>query len=136
MTKVDKLRLCGWLLVVATALILASSIQLEVTGGCCNLFVWLHVILGCLFFAAILLHLYLHFNWKSWIGRLWKRTPMMRWLTISALLTLISGFIALFHWIGEHMHSPLGAVHGKIGFVFLAIVIWHTAKRIKFLVKR
>ena len=52
MTKVDKLRLCGWLLVVATALILASSIQLEVTGGCCNLFVWLHVILGCLFFAV------------------------------------------------------------------------------------
>ncbi len=133
MSKVKKLRLCDWMLVFATALILTSGIQLEATGSRGLLWVWIHVIIGCLFFANIIWHLYLHFGWKSWIQRFRKqKSPVTRWLAVFALLTIISAFIALFHWIGSYTHSPIGGIHGKIGFVFLILVIGHTVKRIKF----
>lgn len=137
MTKVKKLRLCDWLLVLTTVLILASSIQLEATGSRGLLWVWIHVIIGCLFFANIVWHLYLHFGWKSWVQRLRKqKSPVTRWLAVFALLTLISALVALFHWIGTYTHSPIGGIHGKIGFVFIALVIGHTVKRIKFFKRR
>lgn len=133
MKKAEKLRLCDWMLVFATVFILASSIQLEVTDSRNIIWVLIHIIIGSLFFANIVWHLYLHFGWKSWVQRLRKqKSPVTRWLTVFALLTLISAFIALFHWIGTYTHSPIGGIHGKIGFVFLIIVIGHTAKRIKF----
>ncbi len=133
MSKVEKLRLCDWMLVFTTALILASSLQLEVTDSRSIVWVLIHVIIGCLFFSNIVWHLYLHFGWKSWIQRLLKqKSPVTRWLAIFALLTIISTFVALFHWIGSYTHSPVGAIHGKIGFVFLALAIGHTIKRIKF----
>lgn len=133
MKKDEKLRLCDWMLVFATVFILASSIQLEVTDSRTIIWVLIHIIIGSLFFANIVWHLYLHFGWKSWVQRLRKqKSPVTRWLTVFALLTLISAFIALFHWIGTYTHSPIGGIHGKIGFVFLIIVIGHTAKRIKF----
>ena len=133
MSKAEKLRLCDWMLVFATVFILASSIQLEVTDSRNIIWVLIHIIIGSLFFANIVWHLYLHFGWKSWVQRLRKqKSPVTHWLTVFALLTLISVFIALFHWIGTYTHSPIGGIHGKIGFVFLIIVIGHTVKRIKF----
>lgn len=128
-----KLRLCDWALVFATAAILASSIQLEATGSSRISWVWIHIVIGSLFFANIIWHLYLHFNWKAWGQRFRKlKSPLTRWLAILAALTLASAFAALFHWIG-HAHSPVGAIHGKIGFLFLALAIWHTVRRGKFL---
>lgn len=133
MSKVKKLRLCDWMLVFATAFILASGIQLEVTDSSSIAWVSIHIIIGSLFFANIVWHLYLHFGRKSWVQRLWKqKSPVTRWLAIFALLTIISTFVALFHWIGTYTHSPVGAIHGKIGFVFIALAIGHTVKRIKF----
>lgn len=133
MKKAEKLRLCDWILVFATVFILGSGLQLEVTDSCNVIWVWIHVIIGSLFFANIVWHLYLHFGWKSWIQRLRKqKSPVTRWLAIFALLTLISAFIALFHWLGTYTHSPIGGIHGKIGFIFLALAIGHTVKRIKF----
>lgn len=133
MTKAEKLRLCSWMLIYATALVLASGIQLEVTDSRNIIWVLIHMIIGSLFFANIVWHLYLHFGWKSWIQKLRKqKSPVTRWLAIFALLTIISTFVALFHWIGSYTHSPVGAIHGKIGFVFLALAIGHTIKRIKF----
>lgn len=54
MTKAKKLKICDWLLLVATVVMLASSIQLEATGSCAVIWVWLHIIIGCLFFASII----------------------------------------------------------------------------------
>lgn len=65
MTKATKFKICDWLLLVATVVMLASSIQLEATGSCAVIWVWLHIIIGCLFFASIIWHLYLHLGWKS-----------------------------------------------------------------------
>lgn len=133
MSKVKKLRLCDWMLVFATTFILASSLQLEVTDSRSIAWVLIHMIVGSLFFVNIVWHLYLHFAWKSWIQRLLKqKSPVTRWLTVFALFTLISALVALFHWIGSYTHSQVGAIHGKIGFVFIALAIGHTVKRIKF----
>ncbi len=133
MTKIGKLRLCDRMLVFATAFILASAIQLEATDSRSIVWVLIHMIIGSLFFANIVWHLYLHFGCKSWVQRLRKqKSPVTRWLAIFALLTLISALVALFHWIGTYTHSPIGGIHGKIGFVFLILAIGHTVKRIKF----
>ena len=91
MSEVKKLRLCDWMLVFATAFILASGIQLEVTDSSSIAWVSIHIIIGSLFFANIVWHLYLHFGRKSWVQ-----------------------------------------IHGKISFVFIALAIGHTVKRIKF----
>lgn len=133
MRKVEKLKLCDWMLIFATAFILASGIQLEATDSRNIIWILIHMIIGSLFFAYIVWHLYLHFGWKSWVQRLRKqKSPVTRWLAIFALLTIISTFVTLFHWIGTYTHSPIGGIHGKIGFVFLIIAIGHTVKRIKF----
>lgn len=133
MIKAKKLKICDWLLLVATVVMLASSIQLEATGSRAVVWVCLHIIVGCLFFANIIWHLYLHFGWKLWLQRLRKqKSPVTRLLAVFGLLTLISAIVASAHWIGSWTHSSLGGVHGKIGFVFVAIAIGHTAKRIKF----
>ena len=133
MTKAKKLKICDWLLLVSIVVMLASSIQLEATGSRAVIWVWLHIIIGYLFFANIIWHLYLHFGWKSWLQKFRKRkTPATRWLAIFALLTIISALVAFFHWVGSYIHSPIGGLHGKIGFIFIAIAIGHTVKRINF----
>ena len=133
MSEVKKLRLCDWMLVFATAFILASGIQLEVTDSSSIAWVSIHIIIGSLFFANIVWHLYLHFGRKSWVQRLRKqKSPVTRWLAILAFLTLVSALFAVLHWIGSYVHSPIGAVHGKIGFIFLILAIGHTIKRLRF----
>lgn len=133
MTKVKKLKICDWLLLVATVVMLASSIQLEAAGNSAVVWVWLHIIIGCLFFAGIIWHLYLHFNRESWIQRLRKqKSPVTRWLAILGVLTVVSAISALCHWADSYTHSSIGGWHGKIGFIFIAIAIGHTVKRIKF----
>lgn len=133
MIKAKKLKICDWLLLVATVVMLVSSIQLEATGSRAAIWVCLHIIIGCLFFASIIWHLYLHFGWKSWLRKFRKQKSFItRWLAVFGLLTLISAIVASAHWIGSWTHSSLGGVHGKIGFIFIAIAIGHTVKRIKF----
>lgn len=133
MTKPEKIRLCDWMLVVTTLLILASSIQSEATSGRSLPWVWIHIILGCCFFANIIWHVYLHFGWKSWIQKFVnQKSRVTKWLAVLGLLTLISGIIVFFHWTESYTHSSIGGFHGKIGFIFLALAIWHTLKRIRF----
>ena len=133
MTKVEKLRLCDSLLLLSTALMLASSIQLEATGSRAVMWVWLHVAVGICFFANIAWHLQLHFGWKNWVQRLAKqKSPVTRWLSVFAMLTLLSAVVAFFHWLGTRLHSPVGGIHGKLGFIFLILAIGHTIKRARF----
>lgn len=133
MTKSSKLKICDWMLVFITVLSIASSLQLEITGSQSVGYVWLHIILCCLFFANIVWHLYLHFGWNGWNRRLMKqKSTITRWLAIMAMLTLISAVVTVFHWIGSQSHSYIGAVHGKLGFIFIILAIIHTVKRINF----
>ncbi|MGN0220402.1 MAG: hypothetical protein ACI4AX_08990 [Muribaculaceae bacterium] len=43
----------------------------------------------------------------------------------------MSGIAATVQWLVENGHSPIGGVHGKIGFVMVIVAIIHAAKHIR-----
>ncbi len=138
MSKINRLKLCNFCLMLAMVLILASSIQMEACGGkgWGNLsfatWMYLHCALGLLMFLMVVVHLYLHWGKNRWFKtfKALKSKPT-KWLCIFFTITLFFSIAAFVVTIHQMAHSPLGAVHGKIGFVFLLICIGHTAKRWK-----
>lgn len=133
MTKARKLKICNWSLLVSAILILVSSIQLEATGSRGEISVWIHIILALVFTFLAGWHIWLHFGWSDWFVRFHKiRKPVTRILWYLLLLTVILGVAATIMWIGSQTHSPLGGVHGKVGFLMILVAIGHTVKRIKF----
>lgn len=133
MKQAQKLKLCNWTLLIFSVLILASAIQLEASGSRGIVPVWLHVVLGIIFSALVIVHVYLHFKWKNWFVRFNKlKKPVTRILWYLFLATLITGIATFVHWLVTWQHSVLGGVHGKIGFVMMAVAIGHIIKRIKF----
>lgn len=127
MNKIAKMRSCDWTLIALTIVTLASSVQLEATGSLSIIWVWLHILIATLFIVLIGWHLFLHFKWKNWFNKLWRqKSPVTRWLGIFYFLTILSAIVALCHWLGTYTHS-----HGKNGFIFIAIAIGYTVKRIK-----
>lgn len=142
MEKIKKLRLCDLLLMPITILVLLSSIQMEACGGeglfrlPFSFWMYLHCILGTLMFVLIVEHLYLHFGKSKWLTKVKGLKRQTKWLcTIFAILLVIS-VVAFVRIIVLTAHSPIGAVHGKIGFLFLLLCIWHTAKRWKWIKKQ
>lgn len=133
MRKLKKLKICDVSLLVAASVMLVSSVQLEVLSGEGLLWVWMHVAVGAVFLVLIGWHLRLHSPWKRWDSLLWKGKPApMKWLTAAGLLTLMTAVPATAGWIASPVHSKIGAVHGKFGFLFVALAMWHTARRIRF----
>lgn len=124
--------MCDWSLMVAAIIMFASSIQLE----CWWLgmtFIWLHIALGITFFALIVWHLQLHFNWQNWAKRLkQQKSHVTKWLAVFGCLTFLTAIIATISMFVTWHHSAIGGWHGKIGFVFIALAIAHMIKRIKF----
>lgn len=133
MKKAQKLRLCNWLLLVLVPIVLASSIQLEVTGSSDPAFVWLHVIVTLPFIALAVWHISINLKWGNWFSKFAKmKNPVTRVLWWLLLLTAVSAIITLTHWLGTQEHSPLGGLHGKLGLAMVIIAIGHTLKRIKY----
>ncbi len=71
------------------------------------------------------------------MGKLFKKftkvkSPVTKFLWWLLVFTIISAIIAFVHWLGTYQHSPIGGLHGKIGFAMIAVVIGHTLKRKKF----
>lgn len=133
MNKGQKIKICDWVLLIVTPIILASSIWLEATGSRGIVTIWIHIILGIIFFALIGWHFYLHLGKLNWITRFKAlKSRVTKILTILALLTLLTAIIATVHWLESFTHSGIGAWHGKIGFLMLAIAIGHTVKRFAF----
>ena len=52
-------------------------------------------------------------------------------MSVFGLLTLVSAMAATTHWILTDAYTGIGGIHGKIGLVFLILIIVHTAERIK-----
>lgn len=130
MKRAELLKICNYLLLVSTVLTLASGIQLEALAGKNHFWVWAHVMLGLLFFGFIFWHIYLHFKWRNWIKMLWKqKSTNTRWMTATGILTLLTALIATAGWIMSPDHSAIGAIHGKLGFIFIAFALWHIFKR-------
>lgn len=132
MKKITKLRICDWSLLMVTLLMLASSVQQE--GWWLGMgFVWVHIVLGIIFFLSIGWHLQLHFQWKNWFVRLkHQKSPLTKWLAAFGALTLLTAIIATVHISDTLEHTSIGGWHGKFGFIFIAFAIAHTVKRIKF----
>lgn len=132
MTKFQKLKICDWALAILLPIVLASSIQLEATSSSGILPVVIHVMVALTFLSLIVRHIYLHFQWKKWLtkfSRLKLPTRILWWLY---LLTFLTGIATFIHWLISTRHTPLGGIHGKIGFLMIAFAIAHTLRRLKF----
>ncbi|MDE7426665.1 MAG: hypothetical protein K2M79_02545 [Muribaculaceae bacterium] len=132
MTKTQKLKICDWVLAVLLPLVLASSIQLEVTSNSGFSPVIFHIIVAVPFMSLVIWHIYLHFQWKRWLAKFSKLKAPTRILWWLYLITFISGIASFIHWLIEGVHGPLGGIHGKIGFLMIAFAVGHTVKRLQF----
>lgn len=139
MKKITKLRICDRSLLFLTVVILASGLQLEFTHSSQTAWVWIHIVLGLTFAAGIIWHLALHpaalkaprpGRRKGQGGGL--NHPV---LSILFFLMLLSGIVAACHWTAAFTHSPIGGVHGKIGFVFIIAVMVHIFRKRFFFLK-
>ena len=133
MNKRLQLKFCNWTLLFLMIVTLASSIQLEATDSRSTTFVWLHAIIASVFIGFVVYHIKLHFGWNRWFFKFSKLksldTRILWWIT---LITIISAIIAFVHWITASTHSPIGGVHGKIGFLMILVAIIHTIRRAAF----
>ena len=133
MNKIAKLKACDWGLLFLTAAILASGIYLEATDSRGLISIWIHIAVGMLFFFFIGYHIFLHFGNSNWFSRFHKlKSQFTRVLWWEALITFLSGIIACIHWIITFNHSPIGGIHGKLGFLMIILCACHIWKRIKF----
>ena len=95
-----KLKICNWSLLIASVMMLASSIQLEATRSRSALFVGIHVFIGLIFCVLVLSHVYLHFKVSNWFlkfNKLKKTVTRILWYIF--LLTIILGLATLIHWL-------------------------------------
>ena len=133
MNKITKLKTCDWSLLLMTAGIFTSGIYLEVTHSSGLAAVWIHIALGILFFIFVAYHILLHFGKSNWFERFHKlKSQFTRVLWWVSLVTLITGIISCIHWFITLSHSPLGGIHGKIGFLMIILCFGHIWKRKKF----
>lgn len=136
MKKSEKLKVCDWTLVFLLPIVLASSIQLEATSSEAFFPILFHIVVAIPFMCMIVWHIYLHFNWKRWFTKFSKLKVPTRVLWWLYALTFASGVAALIHWIINCVHTPLGGIHGKLGFLMLVFAIGHAVRRRKFLIKK
>lgn len=130
---------CNNLLKITSILTVITSILLEylhVSGakipvignlGC----IVIHIAVSTVFIFNIYYHLYLHWGeTKEWLKRLSKTksktTKLLAWLM--AFVALL-GFIAIFPLCIGISHTPLGAIHGKLGLLALILVGIHYFQR-------
>ena len=132
MNTVEKLKINDKSLGFTLILMLASGIQLEATAASYAWSVWVHIVFGTLLTVLSIRHIYLHYRSSNWFARFAKnRNKVTRVLWWVFLLTAMSGIAATLEWIVENGHSPIGGVHGKIGFLMVIVAIIHAAKHIR-----
>ena len=140
MEKKTQSRICNWSLLVLAILMFASGIQMEASFGADFLgisfpvYMAFHVIVALLMTTAVIWHIWLHFSWKEWVKRFSALKRMdTKILAAVAVLVLVSGIVALLVLLFNGMqHNGVGGVHGKIGFIFIAIGIYHIVRRVRF----
>lgn len=129
MTPAERLKACDKTLGIVLIVMLVSGIQLEATSGRYAWSVWAHIALGIVLTALSVWHVYLHYRWSDWFARFRKnRNRSTRVLWWVFLLTVVTGIIATVVWLVGHDHSPIGAIHGKIGFLMILAGIIHAVR--------
>lgn len=81
------------------------------------LFVGLHLLANC-------------GNITQWFAKIRRQKAQTQWLFWLSVLTFVSGIAATVVYF-LHGHTPIGGIHGKLGFVALALMLWHTYRRLK-----
>lgn len=137
MEKKTRLKIVNLALVVLLALVTASSVILECLGGkglknlTSSSLVFIHIAVSIVIFALSYRHIALHFgNLSRWPQPLKKTKKQNRWLLGVMAVTLASGIAATITYF-IHGHTPLGGIHGKIGFAALAFMLLHLIHRRK-----
>lgn len=132
--KNQQLRLCNVSLMIVAIFMLISSIQMEALGGDSLLGIsfetltFIHAGIGIIMFSLVAWHLYLHFGDFGWMQKLQKSPRLTKSLAIFGALTLSSGIFILAYMLTYFEHNLVGAIHGKIGFVFIALCGIHIYK--------
>lgn len=123
--KKKQLKICNWSLILLSVWMLASALQLEITGGESVAWVWIHIMIGIAITAFAIWHLALHYHTR-WSRLFTRQTrPKVKFMTLFLALSAITGIIATAQWMSECCHTHLGAIHGKLGFIFLLLAITH-----------
>lgn len=69
-------------------------------------------------------------NITQWFAKIHRQKAQTQWLFGLSVLTFVSGLVATVVYFSNG-HMPIGGIHGKIGFAALALMIWHTYRRLK-----
>ncbi|MGM9746542.1 MAG: hypothetical protein ACI30H_06265 [Paludibacteraceae bacterium] len=69
-------------------------------------------------------------NVTQWFSKIRRQRWQTQLLFGFSVLTFVSGIAATVVYF-SHGHTPVGGIHGKLGFVALALMIWHTYRRLK-----
>lgn len=135
--KKNRLTFVNIFLVVIFILSAASSVILESLGGressavSNSILVIMHITLTLTLFGMAYEHIRLHFGpVGKWPERLRKTKRQNRWLLSLALVTLATGIVAIATYF-THGHTPLGGIHGKIGFIASILMLFHLIHRRK-----
>lgn len=133
MKQIVKLKICDWSLIPISIVMLASGIQLEALSGEGMLWIYVHICIGVVFTTLCGWHIWLHFKWNNWFERFHKmKSQVTRILWWIALITFLTGIAATIQWFAHSVHTSLGGIHGKLGFLMILLIIAHALKRRKF----
>lgn len=133
---------CNAALIVVAVLMLISSIQMEALGGddlwgiSFTALTFIHAGFGIAMFSLVAWHLYLHFGNLEWLKKLGKSVKLTKALAIFGSVSLVSGLFILIYMLSTFEHNLVGAIHGKIGFVFLALGAFHIIKHRQWIQKK
>lgn len=125
--KYEQLKICNASLMIVATLMLISSIQMETLSGDDLLGIpftsltFIYAGIGMLMFGIVSWHLYLHFGNFGWFAKLGKSPRLAKFMAIFGAVTLASGIFILAYMLTYFEHNLVGAIHGKIGFVFIAL---------------
>lgn len=139
MTKLGKLRLCDWVLLCVSAIMLGSALWLEINPFGPGVWVWFHILLGAAMVGFIFWHLALHMASRrvnKSVAHSKRQHHCDRGLGLFCMLMIVSGIAATVAWMGTYAHSTIGGIHGKIGFIFLIFVALHVKKYRRFYIPR
>ncbi len=137
--KKSQLNVINLSLIVLLAITTASSVILECAGGKdlpalrSGGLVLLHIAVTLALMILSYLHIKAHFGRAGqWRERFRKTKKQNRWLLWITAITLLTGIAAIFTYF-VYGHTPFGAIHGKIGFVALLIMLLHLLHRRRWL---
>ena len=140
--KAKQLVWCNGALIALALLMLVSSIQMEALAGdglfgiSFTTLTFIHAGFGVAMFSLVAWHLYLHFGGLQWLKKLGKSVKLTKALAIFGSVCLASGLFILIYMLSTFEHNLVGAIHGKIGFVFLALGAFHIAKHRQWIHKK